>query len=309
MCKIEAESAAADINSNQILTWCFINDREEYGIARKTAKKREVVWYQHVLFKSKYTLLERDYKLRGYNSINDWLTNKKPLLLCISLRIWVRSTVCLTLSHPTTNWQRATCFYSASAALKLSQRNQLSKKRTQKKEKKRLKASDSNHWLNLLWQLCTHQWQCLSLFLSWSLTLSLSLSLTISLSLLPPCSVSLFSLGLVFYCPPSPCPPDPLPCLLLNRMSLYCTLESCFYGSVSKQASQQDTVVQMSRGRSLTQPSEQSDKLNSFSLQSCGAKTNASHFNFCCGKHCWDQTCSECEKQKRNPAGKYLSIP
>lgn len=56
-------------------------------------------------------------------------------------------------------------------------------------------------------------------------------------------------------------------------MSLHRTQEPCFYGSVSKQASQQDIVVQMSRGRSLTQPSEQSNKLNSLSLQSCCAKT------------------------------------
>lgn len=39
VCKIEAESAAADIHSNQILTWCFINDREEYDIV--AAKKKE----------------------------------------------------------------------------------------------------------------------------------------------------------------------------------------------------------------------------------------------------------------------------
>ncbi len=109
----------------------------------------------------------------------------------------------------------------------------------------------------------------------------------------PPISPSLFlHISLLLSCPSSLSPPrtlsslDPLPCLLLNRMSLHCTQEPCFYGSVSKQASQQDTVVQMSRGRSLTQPSEQSNKLNSLSLQSCCAKTPASHFNFCCRKQC-----------------------
>lgn len=71
MCKIEAESAAADIHSDQILTWCFINDREEYDIVRgrqpqKREREREVEFYLHVLFKSKYTLLDKDYQLRGY---------------------------------------------------------------------------------------------------------------------------------------------------------------------------------------------------------------------------------------------------
>ena len=200
------------------------------------------------------------------------------------------------LSHPTTSWQPATCF----TPLKSSQRNQSAKKKKKKKKsrqrrrrgrrrKRRSKHPDLNPWFNLLWQLCTHRWQCLSLFLCWSLTLSLSLfhthkhthththalsprsvcaslyfqpppppSLTLSLSL-----STLFSLLL-----------DPLPGSLLNRMSLRCTQEPCFYGSVSKQASQQDAVVQMSGGRSLTQPRRNSQTSSiSLSLQSCCAKT------------------------------------
>lgn len=121
-------------------------------------------------------------------------------------------------------------------------------------------------------------------------------------------SVSHFSLSLILYCLPLflsrslfylsfasflflplTLSFNPLPCLLLNRMSLHCTQDPCFYGSVSKQASQQDTVVQMSRGRSFTQPSEQSNKLNSLSLQSCYAKIPLSHLNFSSGKHCWDK--------------------
>lgn len=105
------------------------------------------------------------------------------------------------------------------------------------------------------------------------------------LPLFLPRSLFSFSFASFFFCP-SLSPPDPLPCLLLNRMSLHCTQEPCFYGSVSKQASQQDTVVQMSRGRSFTQPSEQSNKLNSLSLQSCCAKIPLSHLNFSSGKHC-----------------------
>ncbi len=99
MCKIEAESAAADIHSNQILTCCFINDREEYDTVKTAAKKRGVVFYQYVLFKSKYTLLVTDYKLRGYNSINVWLTNRKPLLLCICLCIWEREAPSVSPCH------------------------------------------------------------------------------------------------------------------------------------------------------------------------------------------------------------------
>lgn len=33
----------------------------------KKKEKREVVSYQHVLLKSKYALLDKDYKLRGIN--------------------------------------------------------------------------------------------------------------------------------------------------------------------------------------------------------------------------------------------------
>lgn len=62
-----------------------------------------------------------------------------------------------------------------------------------------------------------------------------------SLSLFPPCfsvflSVSV-SFYLFFFLPASSLsPPDPLPCLLLHRMSLHCTLEPCFYGTASKQS-------------------------------------------------------------------------
>lgn len=50
----------------------------------------------------------------------------------------------------------------------------------QTRKKKALKASDLNLWFNLLWQLCTHQWQCLALspFLDPLLSPPLSLSLT-----------------------------------------------------------------------------------------------------------------------------------
>ena len=163
-------------------------------------------------------------------------------------------------------------------------------KKKKRKKKRRSKHPDLNRWFNLLWQLCTHQWQCLSLFLCWSLTLTLSLSLfhthkhththtlsprsvCASLYFQPPphthsLSLSL-SLSTLFYLLL-----DPLPGSLLNRMSLHCTQEPCFYGSVSKQASQQDTVVQMSGGRSLTQPGRNSQTSSiSLSLQSCCAKT------------------------------------
>ncbi|CAB1456359.1 unnamed protein product, partial [Pleuronectes platessa] len=56
-------------------------------------------------------------------------------------------------------------------------------------------------------------------------------------------------------------------------MSLRCAREPCFYGSVSEQASQQEAVVQMSRG--------QIPHSQSHTLSSPGAETPKSHFNFC----------------------------
>ena len=56
----------------------------------------------------------------------------------------------------------------------------------------------------------------------------------------------------------------PLPCLLLHRMSLH-ALRTLFLWQCEQGASQQDTVVGggVGGGRSLTQSSEQSNKLNS----------------------------------------------
>lgn len=103
---------------------------------------------------------------RGYKAS----INKNPLLLCIGVQ---------------TQRQRATCF----TPLNQSWRNQSSK--ANKEEKKALKASDLNLWFNLLWQLCTHQWQRLSLFpllilhSHFSLPVSLFLSGSLSLFLSP----------------------------------------------------------------------------------------------------------------------------
>lgn len=59
MCETEAESAAADIHSNQILTRSFINDRGEDDSQESCQKHR--VLCQRALLKSKHRVV-RDCK-------------------------------------------------------------------------------------------------------------------------------------------------------------------------------------------------------------------------------------------------------
>lgn len=174
---------------------------------------------------------------------NDWWTSNGR-----KIKGAASQSVSLCRSHPTTNWQPASQPLSSSGT---SRGNRQQKKQKMKKEKS---IRFEPRWFNLLWQLCTHQWRRLSLFLSWSLT---SLSSSVSLS-----SLCLFTSSL-----------SPLLLLLLTlsspTLSLACSwtewASAALRNPVSmavwaKQASQQDTVVQMSRGRSLTRAAQRAVK-------------------------------------------------
>lgn len=140
-------------------------------------------------------------------------------------------------SHPPPSSNKlTTCFTAPQAAVKSSRGNQsLKANKDRKKEAQSIKCEP------LIQSAVTAMYSPVTVPLTFPLLISLShfslpgLLLFLSLFISPPSSRS---------------PPDALACLLPSRMRLHCTQEPCFYGSESKQASQQDAVVQMSRGRS-----------------------------------------------------------
>lgn len=173
------------------------------------------------------------------------------------LRIRERSSVRLTHSHPqqTDNPQPA------------SQHLSTAPKPIAKSKQRKEKDTQSIRFLPSIQSAVTAMYSPVTVsltFLCWSLSLPLSHTLP-SLCFF----FSFLCIYLFFFSPPH----SVLPILFLacswtewTSTALRSPVSMAVWAS---KASQQDAVVQMSRGRSLTQPSGQPNKPNGFSLQSC----------------------------------------
>lgn len=152
---------------------------EKSMISTRRLPKKEKYFYICMYYSKVNTHIVEE-TWNNYHRINGWLTNCCPASVSASESEAPES-------HPLASHNKLQPVPSA-PRLRWNYTKEINRQKRTKKEKR---SSDSNHWFDLLWQLCTHRW------LSLTFPLLIPHPLSLSRSLLPPCFL-LFSFSFIF---------------------------------------------------------------------------------------------------------------